>query len=777
MEYLYGIQYPSTNCTMKHALFFLAPCLMLSAMTAHAQFQGKVYEEDTSVAVNAFSNIKTLAWCGGINNPQFSLADLNGDGRQDLVIFQSDQSSVKTFINTGSAVSPDYRYAPQYAANFPAVNNYLVLKDYNGDGISDLFHWGGAGISISRGYYNSASQLSFTYYKDLFYNNNSKLHGTLVNAEVNPGDIPAIVDVDNDGDLDFLSYYGDGYYMAWYQNLQQDLGLHKDSVRIRLADQCWGKMVQFSLREHHLGVYCDNSYLLKKTADDIPRTAKVTDGGNTPCLIDMDGDGDYDVLDGHRAFSYMVYLRNGRNGGLTDSMVYQDTTYTTLGDTVKISQWPAAFHLDIDHDGARDLLVAPNALAGSENYNCVRFYKNEGTDAVPSFRFQSDSFLVDKMIDMGSNSYPFFYDYNKDGKPDLFVGSRGYYDKASGQLYARVAYYENTTSAPGNPSLNLVTEDFMGWGALKYKGISIGIGDIDDDGKDEFLMGHFDGTVDIVRNTAASGTVQPVWSTAPAALLDGSGVAIATNSSSVPLVYDMNKDGKTDLVIGDQLGYLFYYQNISSTPGTANLLLTNNMLGFVKSDPEKTSSGHSTPFIGKMDNTGNDYLLMGSRSGRIFRFTGFQTGSVITHYPRLDSAYSFILSDQFVYTSYMSAPAVADIDGDGKYEMVVGNVYGGLLLYRQAKTVSVPEAAAAEPRLALFPNPAQDRLYLNLENMSFSGQVSASIYNSMGQLVIRQERFADPRNLDIDIRQLAPAVYICVLSNGSGSYSAVFVKR
>jgi hypothetical protein len=311
---------------MKPVSLLLVPCLCLAAPEAYAQFQGKVYEEDNAVIVKVNSDIKELAWCGGINNPQFSMADLDHDGLDDLVIFQSDQNSLKTFINKGTAGSPDYRYAPQYANNFPPVSNYLILKDYNKDNIADLFHWGSSGISVSRGYYNTAGQLSFEFYKGLYYNNNSKLHGTWVNAEVNPGDIPAIVDVDNDGDLDFLSYYGDGYYMNWYQNLQKDLGLPDDSVRIRLSDQCWGKMIQSTLRAHNLGIYCDNSYLLKKTAADQSHTAKVTDGGNTPTLIDMDGDGDYDVLDGHRAFRYMVYLRNGKNGGPTDSMVYQDTT-------------------------------------------------------------------------------------------------------------------------------------------------------------------------------------------------------------------------------------------------------------------------------------------------------------------------------------------------------------------------------------------------------------------------------------------------------------------
>jgi len=765
---------------MKRAFTLLTAAVLLGQTSVSAQFQGKVYEEDTSIVVTAYSDIKKLAWCGGLNNPQFSLADVNHDGLEDVVIYQSDQNSVKTFINEGSPGKPEYRYVPKYAANFPQCYNYLVMRDYNHDNIQDLFQWGGSGISVFRGYYNTDNELCFTPYKELYYNNNSKLHGTDANAEVNPGDIPAIIDVDNDGDLDFLSYYGDGYYMNWYQNVQKENGLPDDTIRIRLADQCWGKMVQSAVRTHHLGIYCDNSYLLKTTdgSDGSSRTAKVTDGGNTPCLIDMDNDGDYDVLDGHRAFIYMVYLENGKNGGPRDTMIYQDTTWAASGDTIKMATWPAAFHCDIDQDGKRDLIVTPNASYGSENYKCISFYRNTGTEALPVFELKSDSFMIDEMIDVGGSSYPFFYDYNKDGKPDLFIGSKGYYESSTGVYIGKVSYYQNTSSG-GKGSFNLITDDFLGLSARRYQGISIGIGDIDNDGKDDFLMGHIDGTVDVIKNTAFAGIAPPVWTSAPTALLDGAGNAIVTNGSSVPVVYDMNKDGINDLVIGDQFGYLFYYEaDGSSVAGTANLIFTNDMLGAAKSDPDRISSGYSVPFIGKMDNSGRDYLLMGSRSGKLYRYTGFETGSVTMAFTLLDTAYSYIYADHAAYTSYASAPAIADIDADGKYDMVLGNIYGGLLLYKQTKTVGITEEpAVAASHLLLFPNPAKDKLYIALENTVLTQDVAVDIYNNMGQLILHQDHFKDPKNIKIDISGLAPSVYLCTLHSAEGSHSAAFVKQ
>ena len=49
--------------------------------------QSGLYLRDTSVKVYAYSSEKSLAWCGGFNNSQFSVGDLNHDGLNDLIVF------------------------------------------------------------------------------------------------------------------------------------------------------------------------------------------------------------------------------------------------------------------------------------------------------------------------------------------------------------------------------------------------------------------------------------------------------------------------------------------------------------------------------------------------------------------------------------------------------------------------------------------------------------------------------------------------------------------
>jgi hypothetical protein len=178
-----------------------------------------------------------------------------------------------------------------------------------------------------------------------------------------------------------------------------------------------------------------------------------------------------------------------------------------------------------------------------------------------------------------------------------------------------------------------------------------------------------------------------------------------------------------------------------------------------------------------MDNSGKDYLVMGSRSGRIFRYTGFEGGNVFSAYTRLDSAYSFILSKNSAYTSYMSAPAIADIDGDGKYEMVIGNVYGGLLMYEQVKSVSIESEKLAKNEISIFPNPAQNEIIIDLKQTISTKTTSVIIYNNIGQQVKKIEIAHNQRFLKLNIEELPNAIYYCKVWTDEGFFNSIFIKQ
>ncbi len=728
---------------------------------------GNIYVEDSSIQVVQSGVKRSLAWSGGFNGAQFANADLNDDGRQDLVVYEYKERFVRTFINKGTGPSAYYVYAPKYAKAFPILYDYIHMPDYDRDGVPDLVHRGSQGFAIYKGYYNSSRELNFTFKRDLRYN--SPLFGN-VNAYTQGTDIPGVVDVDGDGDIDFFGFDVNGGLISFYKNCQEELRLPKDSIAICNPTHCWGHIFQGFDRSYLLGVVPSPGSGLCNTLGNFG--CKMVDGqnmlkearhsGNCMLLLDYEGDGDIDMLDGNISFSDIQFLRNNRaQAGGTDSMVYQDTLWQTGGRQVYMPNWPAASYADGDGDGKRDIIITPHDLSGTENYRCNAMYKNTGTAAAPIFTYQHDTFLIEKTIDAGTASYPVLYDYNRDGRLDLFVGSEGYY-QPGGTYRSRISYYQNSASG-STTSLTWQTGDFNNIFAQNFSGAAPAFGDLNGDGKDDMVIGHTDGTLSFYRNMAASAGAVPVWTLDQLMLKSMAGDTIDVGYSATPYVYDINADGKPDLLIGNQSGRLAYYEN-GSTGSGPSLTFRTAQLGNFKADSLNTFTGYSSIWIGKMDVTNTTYLLSGNDLGQIVRYTGFQNGNVSSAYNMISDKYSDIDAGA------RSTITGGDIDGDGRTEFIIGNSLGGLYLYKQGPVVGVPDtkALADNSGCIIYPNPARTEAVVAWEAGFAGGNASVQInlYNAIGQVIRSVTGAGRQGAVTIPVSGLASGIYTCRVASG-----------
>ncbi len=727
-----------------------------------AQSGGNIYVEDSSIKAYNGTFQKQLAWCGGFNNPQFTMGDLNNDGIADLVIFDYHSNQIKTFLNKGTPGSPNYVYAPKYALNFPTANNYLIMADYNRDGISDMFNRGAGGIRAFKGYFNANNELCFNFFKELRYNG---IPGFTNNASVNNGDIPSFADVDGDGDLDFVSFNEGGAIMYFFKNCQVEHGLPKDSIEVCKPTNCWGYVNQANIRTFTLSVlvgdpiFCPNYFNYDCRG--------VLHGGNTACVIDLDGDGDYDFLGGNFAFNDLQMLRNGKvQYGSKDSMVAQDTIWKGLN----MPSWPAAFNVDIDGDGKKDILVSPHATNVSENYRNIAYFRNTGTTTAPVFTFQSDTFLVDRSIDVGTGAYPYLYDYNRDGRLDLFIGTAGYY-QPNGLFRSKIAYYKNTLDN-GVTKMMLQTTDFNSIFGENVAGAAPAFGDLDNDGKEDMVVGHSDGTVTYYRNLAQNNSLQPFYGTG-ILLKDQQGNNVRTGNFAAPFIYDINKDGHQDLLLGSQLSTIGYFKNLGGSPGTPQLELVTDTLGGMHSAP--SLYGYSTLYIGKMDTTGKEYILLGNVDGTFRRYGGFESGNTAMSYQLLDAQYSNLdVGDR-------SAPAIGDIDKDGKYEFIAGNLLGGLNQYKQTAatgTNSIPNNPVSGT-CSVYPNPASSTLYITWDK-AFAGneEVHIQLINLTGQSVERSTISGSKLMSLLKVADYPAGIYVCLVQAGNNVLSQrIFIRR
>jgi hypothetical protein len=126
--------------------------------------------------------------------------------------------------------------------------------------------------------------------------------------------------------------------------------------------------------------------------------------------------------------------------------------------------------------------------------------------------------------------------------------------------------------------------------------------------------------------------------------------------------------------------------------------------GVLTGNPFQTF-GYATPIITRTDNLPKRYLLSGNNDGMIERYDNVLGN--LTNFTQIDTQYSLI------QTTARSVPAIADLDGDGTFEMVVGNSAGGLLFYKQSLTVaSIENAPNVLNDVLLYPNPGSKEVCL-----------------------------------------------------------------
>ena len=164
---------------------------------------------------------------GGADLPQFSRVDLNLDGAEDLVAFDRQGNRWLTFL----AENNQWVAAPAYADSLPKIQYWGLFRDYNGDGKKDLFAYvlGGMGVWTN----NSIDSLQFDWALSGTYLT-TDVGGAVANLYNFSSDIPAIDDIDNDGDLDVLTF-GQRATVEWHE------GLTANGLDFALNTTCWGR--------------------------------------------------------------------------------------------------------------------------------------------------------------------------------------------------------------------------------------------------------------------------------------------------------------------------------------------------------------------------------------------------------------------------------------------------------------------------------------------------------------------------------------------------------
>lgn len=704
--------------------------------------QTNVYRDTVAVFENGQRLL--MPWAGGINFSSFTQLDLNLDGKQDIVAYDKICGSggrFRTFLNIGNPGEAKYKHTYFYQSQFPEVTDWALFFDYNNDGKADLFTYTTGGIKVFKN--NTVGQyLNFTLAKSLLLSDyNPGGVPSLLNLYCNSVALPGISDIDNDGDLDILSYSVFGTRMEFHKNMSMERYMHADSLVFDMVDNCWG-----DIDESNCAVTLDVCPYLKMYTGIIQENSnKPLHAGSCIMCMDRDGDGDKDLILGDISCNTICYTENS---GDSNNAHISDTTklypgYPVKGttDVIKLNSFPCTYNLDVDNDGFKDLIASPNTISGSENYQSVWYYKNASNTPTVNFVFQKKNFLQEDMIELGEGAYPVLFDADADGKKDLMIGNLGYY--ISNRNKSKLAFYKNIGTS-SSPSFSLITKDYQNFSTLNIYSMAPTFGDLDGDGDKDLIIGDNTGRLHYFENTALFGF--------PAQYANQVSFykSIDVGNFAFPQLFDADNDGKLDLIIGSIDGILRYYKN-TGTSSVPDFSLQTSFFGRVdvKQISTGSSTGYSMPYMYR--DAGITNLIVGSEIGNLYLYNNID-GNLAGTFNRVDTTLFKINEGP------RCAPFYEDITDDGKRDLFLGNYAGGVAFFNSTNVnqVGVKELFTEE-HVAIFPNPSSEKMTISLKDNSYSEKV-IKCFDVLGKEVFETTSFN--KVIQIDVSTFSKGIYI-----------------
>lgn len=435
----------------------------------------------------------------------------------------------------------------------------------------------------------------------------------------------------------------------------------------------------------------DLTYLGSVYAHDDPseRIVSIASG-------DLNADGREDLI-------YATVLR-GVDPESNNNHVYNPMFHVLIGDGVGANpDWQALQHatvedqdgmtltlLDCDDDGDLDLVLVPEVTHTSAFIDIV---ENTGDPTAPVFSAQHDWIPI---TDYSYNSIVTSGDLDGDSHDELLFSTRGgriqlySWDESSGE-YALKRF--SFLSQDMGSETKICLDDFDADGdydllAVDYKGsvaILWNVGspvlaqwesaeevyaltmpdwysvvasvDLDADQDKDLLLGTMLGRLNVLWNDGTS--TSPAW-----VRYEENYASISSSGRPLPAAADLDGDGDADLLVGAGDGTVAYYENVGS-PTTPSWSLVDSMIAGV----DVGYCAH--PATVDVDYDGDLDVVVGSLRGDFWLIenTGSESGPVFE-----------LRSSDFIPEArrQMGSPAFGDIDGDGDWDMFLGQYDGSI---------------------------------------------------------------------------------------------------
>ncbi len=674
-------------------------------------------------------------WIGGLNALQYNSIDLNNDDTLDLLLFDRTSYKVTPFL----AKNKKYTFAPEYINSFPPIEAWVVLADYNCDGKKDIFTHNNFGVTV----YQNISEGNNLKFSLVGIPETKGFSGSQIPLKVDITDVPAITDVDNDGDLDLLTFLTPniGGTVEFNKNMSMELFGTCDSLIFEKATARWGGFEEAGTCK----TYSFDSQ------------GRLEHAGSSILAIDFDADLDKDLLIGEISCTNLVQMTNE---GTLEEAVFQSAAFSyPTQNPINLQIFPAAFYEDINFDGKRDLLVSPN-IDFNEGFltdfrNSSILYLNNNEDNSPDFQFTQNDFLQEEMLDFGEGALPTLADTDNDGDPDLYVGSTGYL-QADGSFKAQVAYFENVGSL-NLPQFILKDDDFLNLSQLNRIEIRPQWVDINKDGNLDFYFSSRENRGVTELNYILNNNNNFNLNTIEKIPLEG------IRPLEKPVLFDFDSDGDLDVLLGKLNGALELHEN----DGNNIFVKTNNALGGITNN---FFAQQLCPTLADINGDNKIDLITGSRRGTLNAYLAVQEQDV-ENWEALPIEYINTLTQdsEKIFLGKGVCPTAF-----GK-SLVVGTIGGGLHYFLQQTSVvsNTQESNDLIQGINIYPNPASN--FIKIES---SDNLRLQIFGTDGRKIRQQVNIQKNTPLEISLNNYVNGLYFFKFEkNGLTSTQKVVVNH
>jgi len=583
-----------------------------------------------------------------------TVADVNGDGKPDLIVANLDSSTVSVLLNTtapGAAPS----FASQQTFGTGTAPSSVTTADINGNGQADLIVTNSGSNSVSVLLNTTppgATTLSFTSQQSFAAGSNPSAVTTAdLNGDGKP-DLIVVNQLSNTVSV-LLNTTAPGATAAAFAT-QQIFATGGGPFSVATADLNGDGKPDLVVTNAGAGTV---SVLLNTTATGATaasfasqQTFATGTGQYSVTTSDLNGDGKPDLIVANSASNTVSVLMNTTAPGATTPSFAAQQTFATGTGPFSVTA------ADLNGDGKPDLIVANY----TSNTASVLVNTTPPGATTPSFAAQQT---------FATGAGPFSLmaaDLNGDGQVDIIVANTG-----SGTL----SVLRNATAAAMSTASLAAQHMFVTDGTYLF---AVTTADLNGDGKPDLVIAAADSNiVSVLLNTTPPGATIPSFA-APQALGTGGKSPISVTAA------DLTGSGRPDIIVANYDSYTVSVLGNDTGAGATSLF-------FPYQQTFATGVGPYCVTVADVNGDGKPDLVVANEDGTV---------SVLLNTTLPGAAYpSFAAQATFAAGASPTSVTTADVNGDGKPDLIVANRSSdtaSVLLNTTAPGATTPSFAAQQ---------------------------------------------------------------------------------